>query len=414
MLLLVCAIIALVWANTPWSDSYFSLLETTVTAAIGGFEISKSLLLWINDGLMALFFFVVGLEIKREVMIGELADRKKAALAVAGALGGMAVPALVYVIVNLGTDTLDGWGIPMATDIAFALGILALMGDRAPLSLKVFLAALAIVDDLGAVLVIALFYTAEISAGYLLAGGVFLAALVFANRLGIHKTFVYVLLGIGLWACVLKSGIHATVAGVLLAMCIPARRKIDAPSFLERAKKLLYEFEEDLKPGITEPTTDQRGALHAMEVASTNAESPLIRMEHAMHSWSAFFIVPVFAFANAGVAFGGDINVFSGVSLGIILGLFVGKQIGVFGMAWLAVKMGWANMPSGVSWMQIWGVSLLCGIGFTMSLFIAGLAFTDAATIDNAKVGILLASLISGAVAWVVLSRAKGASTKAA
>ncbi|RMF56860.1 MAG: Na+/H+ antiporter NhaA, partial [Bacteroidetes bacterium] len=389
ILLLVCAVIALLWANSPFSESYFSLWETLVTVGVGGFVISKPLLLWINDGLMAIFFFVVGLEIKREVLVGELSSPKAAALAVAAAFGGMVVPAALYTLLNAGTDGASGWGIPMATDIAFALGVLALLGSRAPLALKVFLTALAIVDDLGAVLVIALFYTAEISWGALGAGAGALVALVAANRLRIQRPAVYVVLGIALWVAFLKSGIHATVAGVLLALTIPARRRLDTHEFLARGNELLRVFARDVRPGKTEPSTDQRDALHALEVTCRQAETPLIRMEHALHGWVAFLIIPLFALANAGVALGGDLGAAFGnrVTLGIVLGLFVGKQIGVTGFAWLAVRLGWAALPAGVTWRQIYGVSFLCGIGFTMSLFIANLAFAEAALLDSAKVG---------------------------
>ncbi|GIV57359.1 MAG: Na(+)/H(+) antiporter NhaA [Rhodothermaceae bacterium] len=407
ILLLVCAVIALLWANSPFSESYFGLWETLVTVGVGGFVISKPLLLWINDGLMAIFFFVVGLEIKREVLVGELSSPKAAALAVAAAFGGMVVPAALYTLLNAGTEGASGWGIPMATDIAFALGVLALLGSRAPLALKVFLTALAIVDDLGAVLVIALFYTAEISWGALGAGAGVLVALVAANRLRIQRPAVYVVLGIALWVAFLKSGIHATVAGVLLALTIPARRRLDTHEFLARGNELLRVFARDVRPGKTEPSTDQRDALHALEVTCRHAETPLIRMEHALHGWVAFLIIPLFALANAGVALGGDLGAAFGnrVTLGIVLGLFVGKQIGVTGFAWLAVRLGWAALPAGVTWRQIYGVSYLCGIGFTMSLFIANLAFAEAALLDSAKVGILTASLVAGLGGWFMLTR---------
>ena len=410
ILLLVCAVIALVWANSPFSESYFSLWQTLVTVGAGGFVISKPLLLWINDGLMAIFFFVVGLEIKREVLVGELSSPKAAALAVAAAFGGMVVPAALYALLNAGTDGASGWGIPMATDIAFALGVLALLGSRAPLALKVFLTALAIVDDLGAVLVIALFYTAEISWGALGVGAGVLAALVVANRLRIQRPAVYVVLGIALWVACLKSGIHATVAGVLLALTIPARRRIDMHEFLARGNELLRVFARDVRPGKTEPSTDQRDALHALEVTCRHAETPLIRMEHALHGWVAFLIIPLFALANAGVTLGGDLGAAFGnrVTLGIVLGLFVGKQLGVTGFAWLAVRLGWAALPAGVTWRQIYGVSYLCGIGFTMSLFIANLAFAEAALLDSAKVGILTASLVAGLGGWFMLTRGGG------
>ena len=339
-------------------------------------------------------------------MAGELSSPKKAAMALAAAVGGMVAPALFYVVINLNGDGMNGWAIPMATDIAFALGVLALMGKKAPLPLKVFLTALAIVDDLGAVLVIAFFYTAKLSWTALAVGGGFLLALILANRLGVRRTFIYVFLGIGLWVAFLKSGVHATIAGVLLALTIPFERKIDTGNFLEETKRLLGLFQKDYTPGQTDPTDSQQHVIHELEVNTAKLDTPLLRMEHALHPWVAFFIMPVFAMANAGVALGGGLGSAFGepVTLGIIAGLFLGKQIGVFSFAWLAVKMGWAALPTGVSWKQVYGVSLLTGIGFTMSLFIAGLAFDTAAMLDSAKIGILAASLLSGLAGWAVLS----------
>ena len=405
LLLLLCALVALVWANTPLADVYFGLWQTIVTVGAGGFVISKPLLLWINDGLMAIFFLVVGLEIKREVMTGELASLRQAALPLAAAVGGMVVPALLYAALNAGTPGARGWGIPMATDIAFALGVLALLGRRAPLALKVFLTAIAIVDDLGAVLVIAFFYTASISWTSLGVGALFLGLLFVANRLGVRRPMVYVVLGIGLWLAFLKSGVHATIAGVLLALMIPARRELDAPAFAEKVRALLNVFARDVRPGHREPTSDQRAAIHSLEVACERVETPLARMEHTLHPWVAFAIVPLFALANAGVALGGDLGaaLADSVTLGIVLGLVVGKVIGVTAFAWMAIKAGWAALPEGIVWRHIVGVACLCGIGFTMSLFIGGLAFGEGEMLDRAKTGILLASLISGLAGWLLL-----------
>jgi NhaA family Na+:H+ antiporter len=405
ILLLVAALAALVWANSPFAGSYFRLWQTVGTAGLGPLVVSKPLLLWINDGLMAIFFFVVGLEIKREVLVGELAEPKKAALSVAAAIGGMAVPAAVYALVNAGGPGAAGWGVPMATDIAFALGVLALLGSRVPLALKVFVTAVAIVDDLGAVLVIAVFYTDKLSTGMLGVGAAFLLAMMLLNRGGVRRTWPYALLGAFLWLAFLKSGVHATIAGVLGAMAIPAHRKIDAPEFLRRAEGFLQEFRDDVVGGRSEPTEDQRDALHSLEQAAENVTTPLARLEHALHPWVAFFIMPVFALANAGVAVGGGLlgTLGSPVTLGIVLGLFLGKQAGVLAAAWVAVKAGVAALPAGVAWRQVWGVSLLCGIGFTMSLFIASLAFSEAALLDDAKVGILAGSLVSGLAGAVAL-----------
>jgi len=410
VLLLVFAVIALVWANSGFSDAYFGLWQTYVTTGFGSHEISKPLLLWVNDGLMAIFFFLVGLEIKREMLVGELADARQAIFPMAAALGGMVVPALVYVAVTGNTPFLSGWGVPMATDIAFALGILALLGSRVPVALKIFLTALAIVDDLGAVLVIALFYTAELNTGSLLVAGGVLVLLTILHRMGVRRTAVYVFFALILWVAVLKSGVHATVAGVLLAMTIPARREIDTDTFKQKlahlAERMRSSSPNDAFPHWT--SGEQQDIIHHVEETAKRAETPLVRMEHALHGWVAFFIMPVFALANAGVSFEG-INVGEAllhpVSLGVLLGLFIGKQVGVLAFAWAAVKSGLAKLPAGVTWKAVYGVACLAGIGFTMALFIAGLAFDDAAALDRAKMGILAGSFLSGIVGWVVLSR---------
>lgn len=408
VLLLLFAVLALVWANSPWADSYFGLWKTYVTAGVGSQEISKPLLLWVNDGLMAIFFFLVGLEIKREMLVGELADLKKAAFPMAAALGGMVVPALLYAAINGGTEFSSGWGVPMATDIAFALGVLALLGSRVPVSLKIFLTALAIVDDLGAVLVIAIFYTSELATGALLVAALTVIVLVILNRAGVQRTAVYVFLGLILWVAVLKSGVHATVAGVVLAMTIPARRRLDEKSF----ERKLHDLAQRFKNAEGHPIYDnwvsgeQQDIIHSVEVSAKKAETPLVRMEHALHGWVAFFIMPVFALANAGVSFDGIAigeALLHPVSLGVMVGLFVGKQIGVLGFAWAAVKSGLADLPEGVTWRAVYGVACLAGIGFTMALFIAGLAFDDAATLDRAKMGILAGSFLAGILGWLLL-----------
>ena len=408
LLLLAFALAALVWANSPVAASYFRLWQVQVSVDVGGFAIAKPLLLWINDGLMAIFFFLVGLEIKREVTVGELSEPQNAALCVAAALGGMLAPAAIYAVLNVGGTGAAGWGIPMATDIAFALGVLALLGPRVPLPLKVFVTAVAIVDDLGAVLVIALFYTEGLSLSPLAVAGGLLVALVLLNAVGVRRTWPYAVVGLGLWVAILQSGIHATVAGVLAALTIPSRRLIDASEYAARAEGLLDRFRNDLKPGIAEATEDQRDALHSLDVASQELETPLQRLEHGLHPWVAFLIIPVFAFANAGVTVGGDsvAMVADPISLGIILGLCLGKPIGILVFAWVATRFGVAVLPAGVGWSHIAGVSLLCGIGFTMSLFIASLAFADAGLLDAAKLGILVGSLVSGVAGAVVLTRA--------
>lgn len=406
ILLLACAVVALVWANSPFRDHYARLWASIVTVGAGPLDISKPLLLWINDGLMAVFFFVVGLEIKREVLVGELASPKQAALPLAAAVGGMVVPAAFYAAANWGGIGLSGWGIPMATDIAFALGVLALLGPSVPIALKIFLTALAIVDDLGAVLVIALFYTAEISWISLGVGGVFLLGLIVANYLSLRSPLVYALLGAGLWVAFLKSGVHATIAGVLVALTIPVRQRIDSNFFQERANHLMALYARGAEPGESTPTPRQRDVVHGLEEACADVQTPLARLEHLLHPWVAFFIMPVFALANAGVVLSGDMLGMafgSAVTWGVILGLVLGKQLGVMLFAWIAVKNGWAIMPTGVTWRQIYGVAWLTGIGFTMSLFIGGLAFDTALLLDSAKIGILVASLLSGIGGWLLL-----------
>jgi NhaA family Na+:H+ antiporter len=409
ILLLLCTVVALAWANSPWADSYFSLWQTKLIFGLGDLALSKPLLLWINDALMAIFFFVVGLEIKREVLIGELSSFRNAVLPISAAIGGMIVPASLYLAFNFGTEGARGWGIPMATDIAFALGVLALLGQRVPLQLKIFLTALAIVDDIGAVMVIAFFYTAELSWLSLGIGLVFLLAMFAANLVGVRQPVVYLLLGMALWVAVLKSGIHATIAGVLSAMAIPARARIEAQAFLSRGRALLDQFERSsaAAPGgfISE---EQQTAVSALETACENVETPLQRLEHDLHLWVTFAIMPVFALANAGVALRANVSeiVTGSVSLGIIAGLVIGKQVGVTLFAWLAVRSGFTALPAGVTWGQIYGAGWLAGIGFTMSLFIAGLGFSDDHLLSAARLGILVASLLAGVAGWLILLKA--------
>ena len=406
ILLMALTAVALIWANSPWAAAYNALWQTHFTIGLGSFILNKPLILWINDGLMAIFFFVVGLEIKREVLSGELSSLRKAALPISAAIGGMVVPAGIYVLIAGGSEGAAGWGIPMATDIAFALGVMALLGSRVPLSLKIFLTALAIVDDIGAVLVIALFYTAQISWFSLAVGGGFLLALIAANRLGVRHPIVYLLLGLGLWTAFLKSGVHATIAGVLLAMTIPARPRIDVEEFGRHSQNLLDRFRgASLLGDAGERGEVQQTAIHALEAACIKVESPLQRMEHALHPWITFFIIPVFALANAGVSLEGNIggSLFHPVGLGIIFGLFFGKQLGITLFSWLAVKTGLAELPGDISWRQIYGTSCLAGIGFTMSLFIATLAFGDSPLLTVSKIGILAASMIAGVVGWSLL-----------
>jgi NhaA family Na+:H+ antiporter len=410
IVLIACTVLAVVWANSPWAHAYHHLWETKLSLGLGPWSVSHTLHHWINDGLMAVFFFVVGLEIKREALVGELASVRRAALPAAAALGGMVVPALLYAAVNRGGPGMPGWGIPMATDIAFALGVLALMGPRVPLALKVFLTALAIVDDIGAVLVIALFYTGQIAWGALAAGFVGLAVCALANRMGVRGPLPYLLLGVVVWSCFLASGVHATVAGVLLAMTIPARTRIDAREFAEHGERSLRAFREAGTPGTSVLTnTGQQAALQELETATEAAQAPLQRIEHDLHTVVAFVIIPLFALANAGVTLAGGAvgGAFSHpVTLGVVLGLVLGKPLGITLFAWAAVRAGVAELPPGATWKAVHAVSWLGGIGFTMSLFIAALAFDDAARVDEAKVGIFAASILAGIIGWVLLRRA--------
>ncbi|MEZ4748358.1 MAG: Na+/H+ antiporter NhaA [Calditrichia bacterium] len=408
ILLMLFTAIALVWANSPYSEAYQHLWQTPFTIGLGDFVLNKALILWINDGLMAIFFFVVGLEIKREVLLGELSSVRKAALPIAAAIGGMVVPALFYILLNAGTEGAVGWGIPMATDIAFALGVVALLGSRVPLTLKIFLTAVAIVDDIGAVLVIALFYTAQISWGSLAIGFALLAVMFLMNRLGVRHTLVYVLLGIAMWVAFLKSGVHATIAGVLMAFTIPATTRLNANQFVDGVSNALAYFRDAHNPGDDVIiNSKQQHAVHSLEIACEKVDTPMHRLEHALHPYVSFFIVPVFALANAGVTLSGDLGaaISHPVSLGIILGLILGKQIGITLFSYLSVKFGFADLPEGASWQQIYGISCLAGIGFTMSLFIANLGFGESYYLTYSKIGILSASLIAGLIGWVILYR---------
>ncbi len=407
VLLIICAAAALFWSNSKWAESYFSLWNTVVTVGFGEAALAKPLLLWVNDGLMAMFFFTVGLEIKREILVGELNSARQAALPVAAALGGMIVPALVYVAFNAGTESADGWGVPMATDIAFALGVLSLLGDRVPTSLKVFLAAVAIVDDIGAILVIAVFYTSDISVVWLAIGGGAFLLMLLINFIGARTTLPYLLLGLILWLAFLKSGVHATVAGVLGAMAIPATTRIKTSQFVRRAQSLVDKFEAAFTPGHSVLTNKhQLEALEELEDVCRKASTPLQTLEHGMHSLTAFFVMPVFALANAGVSLAETpAGVFSQpVSLGIIFGLLLGKQAGVTLGAWLAFRTGLAARRPDVSMLHYYGASWLTAIGFTMSIFIAGLAFEDGGALHNsAKVAVLASSLAAGVGGWCVL-----------
>lgn len=366
IMLMFAAALAVLVANTPLQSYYTLLLDTLVEIRVGALEIAKPLLLWINDGLMAIFFFLVGLELKRELIEGELSDKRNIILPGVGAIGGMVLPALIYAYFNAGdTIAMKGWAIPAATDIAFALGILSLLGSRVPTSIKVFLTSVAIFDDIGAILIIAFFYTANISLPALIVVASCIPILVFLNKRGTESKSTYFLVGIIMWVAMLKSGVHATLTGVIVAMFIPIKSK-------------------------TEPHY-----------------SPLKSLEHDLHTVVAFFVLPIFAFANSGISF---INIsseqfFHTVPVGIALGLFVGKQAGIFGLCWLFIKLKLTNLPSGMSWISLYGTAALCGIGFTMSLFIGSLAFEETGInlLFDERLGIILGSLLSGIVGYLVL-----------
>ena len=407
MLLLAAAGIALIWANSPWADTYEQLWYIPVSLVVGQHALTKTLLEWINDGLMAMFFFVIGLEIKREILVGELASMRQAALPLAAALGGTIVPAALYSAFNAGGQGEAGWGIPMATDIAFALGVLALVGDRVPAALKVHLAALAIGDDLMAVMVIAVFYTSTISWLNLGIGAFFLILLIGANVLGVRHVLAYCVLGIGgLWLAFLLSGIHATVAGVLAAMTIPARTTLGRREFLARGWALLQRFEQvtssDKSP-LANPA--QVEVANRLERAVKNVATPLQRLEQTLHPWVTIIVMPLFALANAGVRVDAGITVtlLDQVALGVIVGLMIGKPAGVLLGSGIVVRLHVTKLPDGVRWPHMIGVGFLAGIGFTMSLFITGLAFDSAQASTSAKIGILCGSALAGVIGWLVL-----------
>ena len=407
ILLLACTVVALVWANSPWADSYFELLHTYVGVSWGDAAFKLSLHHWINDGLMVVFFFVVGLEIKREMVVGELSSFNKAALPVAAAIGGMVVPAVLFFVLNMGGEGARGWGIPMATDIAFALGVLAIFGTRAPLGLKVFLTALAIADDLGAVAVIAIFYTEKIDVLPLVVAAVLLASMFVAVQARMRRGILYLLI-IGVWVAVFSSGIHATVAGILMAMVIPVRPRVDPRRFIDETEERLDRIK---KMELSEHSLiSNREQLDIVESIHSRAEDALpegLVLEHYLHPVQVWLILPLFALANAGVAIGGDFMAVlaSPLALGVIVGLVIGKPVGIGLLSWLAVKSGRGALPEGVTWAQVFGAGCLAGIGFTMSLFISDLAFADATLIATAKIGIIAASLVSGILGFIILSR---------
>ena len=404
-------IVAMILANSPWAEEYHHFFEHKLGLYFdGGIALEYSIHHWINDGLMAIFFFVVGLELKREIVAGELSNPRKAMLPIFAAIGGMVVPALIYLSLNPSGDAHHGWGIPMATDIAFALGVLYLLGNRIPLTLKVFLTALAIVDDLGAVLVIAFFYTSEISMVSLVFGLSFLLIMYVGNKLGIRSILFYGILGIlGVWTSFLVSGVHATIAAVLAAFTIPADVKIRENYYIEKIQGYLNRFKNlDPNNAISTLTNEQLHVLEKVKKATDHATPPLQKLEHAMHPFVTFVIIPIFALANASVSLI-DIEfdqIFeTNVALGVALGLLIGKVVGVVGFTWLAVKMKIAVFPDGMNLRNLFGLGLLASIGFTMSLFITSLAFRHPEYMTQAKIGIFTASIVGGILGYWVLSR---------
>lgn len=406
ILLLTVTVIALVLSNSSIGEGFLHFWHNDVTIGFAGYLVHFSLLHAINDGLMVLFFLVVGLEIKRELLVGELSKFKNAILPIIAAIGGIVFPAIIYLSFNSGKAGADGWAVPVATDIAFVVGILILLKNRIPQSLRVFLTALAIVDDIGAVIIIALFYTSTISINALIAAGGIILLLVFANSIQIKSLAVYLTLGFFLWLAFLFSGIHTTVAGVILAFIIPSKSKMNFSSFTNSIKGLVQKIERLVDNDGKADVEKKLSIIHTMEKNCEESLTPLQRLEHSLHPWITYFIIPLFALSNAGVAISGNFTKYllDPVGLGIVLGLFFGKQIGIFLFTILSVKLKIAAMPMGATNIQIYGASILAGIGFTMSLFIAGLSFTgNAELMDTARIGILAASAISGIIGFIIL-----------
>ncbi|MCS6801893.1 MAG: Na+/H+ antiporter NhaA [Chloroflexota bacterium] len=397
-ILMTAVIAALLWANSPWAASYHALWAAPVAVTVGSLAIDKPLLLWVNDGLMAIFFFVVGLEIKRELLHGELSSPRAAALPIAAAIGGMIAPAVIYVAINGFGETARGWAVPMATDIALALGVLALLGRRAPTELRVFLLALAIVDDLGAIAVIALFYTEALSLQALLVAAGLFGLIALGVRAGMRSTFVYLVLAVVFWVAILKSGVHATIAGVLLAMVVPASAKIAPDRLAEAIGAVLDRLEK--------PAGEPKEAIGTVGRLLPLAEAPLERLERLLHPWVSYLVVPIFALANAGVVISGEAltdAATSTITLGVAAGLLLGKPLGILGASAIMVRLGLAVLPHRVRWVQLAGAGVLAGIGFTVALFIDELAFVLPEQEDLGKVGILAASVVAGIAGYLLL-----------
>ncbi|PIF06121.1 MAG: Na+/H+ antiporter NhaA [Draconibacterium sp.] len=405
IILFAATIAALVLANSPFSDEFLGFWQNYITISIPGLELSKPVIKWINDGLMAVFFFLIGLEIKREVLSGELSHIKKASLPFFAGVGGMIVPALLFTFLNNGEPGSEGWGIPMAADIAFSLGILQLLGKRVPMGLKVFLMAFAIIDDLGAVLVIAFFYSAEVKWIFVIVAIVLVALLFVISNRGYYSKYLFFILGIAIWVLFLKSGIHATIAGVLIALTIPMKRKTNTVAFHNEMKNILDRFVADCNPAEEKSilTKQQINAIDDLEYLTEGTASPLQYIEHNLHGWVSYLIMPLFAFANAGVVFNFSGDLHLTLALNIALSLFFGNVVGIFLFSWLSIKLKLAEPPENVTFRQLAGVAFLGGLGFTMSLFINNLAFSDQTLIDSAKIGILLGSFMAGLTGYLLL-----------
>jgi len=401
--LMVATVAALAWANSPWKDTYFHFWETKVTVDLVVITVSESIHHWVNDALMTIFFFLVGLEVKHELVAGKLANPKSAALPAIAALGGMVVPAGIYMALNGGSAAFSGWGIPMATDIAFALGVLTLLGNRIPSELRVILLALAIVDDIGAILVIAVFYTEGLSLAALGVAGVVLAIIVAMNRLGFRAIPGYVLVGAVFWLAVFATGVHATIAGVILGVLTPARPYLSTELFTRRMESLMAKFK---GAAARDDHQDMEDALGAIEETTVSTEAPVERLERSLAPWSNYLILPIFALGNAGIVLSSDAldaALTSSATFGVVLGLVIGKPVGIFLFSFLAVKLRIGSLPTSVTWSQMLGMGMIAGIGFTVALFINGLAFTDQALVDESKMGILAASLIAGVIGYAFL-----------
>lgn len=408
IVLFFVTILAFAWANSPWADSYFAYWRGSLEVGAGKFRTTHSIHHWINDGLMTVFFFVMGMEIKRELIAGELKNIRVAALPILAALGGVVCPAVIYSIVANGTDAMRGWAIPTATDIAFSLGVLAVLGSRVPVALKIFLAALAIADDIVAVAVIAFFYTSDLSYGALAAAAMWFAAAYILNITGVRHPAIYAAVGLGLWVSVLASGVHATIAGVLLAIAIPTRSRIDSHAFIDEVQNELQRFESRLdSPTSMVSDNEALEAIHQLEQRCEQVQPLLMRFQHALHPWVSFGIMPLFALANAGVRVVGEgsPDLMHPAAVGAALGLALGKPLGVTLFAWLAVKLGIASLPQGVNWRHIHGAGWLAGIGFTMALFVGELAFGEGPALAAAKIAILAASIFAGIVGTILLLR---------